>query len=63
MPLMSPLKMAECVKKRTCLTNHKQSQDWFDFDCSTNSRNVRKLLRKFRRTLNADDRNAFCITR
>jgi hypothetical protein len=56
-------KMAECMKKRIFLNRPKKSHEWFDFDCSTNRRNVRKLLRKFRHTLNADDRNAFCIAR
>ena len=56
-------KMAECMKKRTFFNRRKKSYEWFDFDCSTNGRNVRKLLRKFRHTLNADDRSAFCIAR
>ena len=52
--------MAECMTKRTFLNRHKQSDEWFDFDCR---RNVQKMLRKFRHTLNADDCNALRIAR
>ena len=55
--------MAECMKKRVLVSKHRKSQDWFDSECSINRRNVQKQLRKYRRTLNADDRNAFCIAR
>ena len=55
--------MAECMKKRTVVNKHRKSHDWFDSECSINRRNVRKQLRKYRRTLKADDRNSFCIAR
>ena len=55
--------MAECMKKRTVVNKHGKSHDWFDSECSINRRKVRKQLRKYRRMLNVDDRNAFCIAR
>ena len=55
--------MAECMKNRIVVNKHRKSHDWFDSECSINRRNVRKEPRKYRRTLKADDRNAFCIRR
>ena len=42
--------MAECMKKRIVVNKHRKSHDWFDSECSINRRNVRKQLRKYRRT-------------
>ncbi|WP_419607807.1 hypothetical protein, partial [Thiolapillus sp.] len=55
--------MAKCMKKRVFSNKHRKSREWFDFECNVNRRNVRKQLRKYRHTLKADDRNAFCIAR
>ena len=51
--------------EETCFfsNKHRKSRAWFDFECNVNRRNVRKQLRKYRHTLKADDRNAFCIAR
>ena len=51
------------TQTRIVLNKHRKSHDWFDSECSINRRNVRKQLQKYRRTLKADDRHAFCITR
>ena len=56
-------KMAECMRKSIVVNKHRKSHDWFDSECSINRRNVWKHLWKYRRTLKADDRKAFCIAR
>ena len=55
--------MAEGMEKHIVVNKHRKSHDWFNSECSINRRNVRKQLRKYRRTLKADDRNSFCIAR
>ena len=37
--------------------------EWFDWECKVVRRNVRRLLKKYRRSLLADDRDAFCLAR
>ena len=49
--------------QRIFVNKHRKSHDWFESECSINRQNVRKQMRKYRRTLNADDRNAFRIGR
>ncbi len=57
-------KAAECMKKRIFVTNHsRRNTEWFDQECRLERKNVRKLLRRFRKTLNHDDRNAYCKAR
>ena len=36
---------------------------WFDWECKLVRRNVRRFLKKYRRSLLADDRGAFCLAR
>ena len=36
---------------------------WFDWECKLVRRNVRRFLKKYRRSLLADDRDAFCLAR
>ena len=46
---------AECMKKRICINNCKRNSDWFDKKCKLARQNVRKCLRKFRKTLKNND--------
>ena len=53
---------AVCMKKR--VTSRKRNfADWFDFECVTSRRNVRRLLRIYRRSSNPDIRQQFVISR
>ena len=54
---------AECIKKRIHVNRRKQTNDWFDKECECTKRNVRKLLRKFRKTLKPGDRIVYCKAR
>ena len=36
---------------------------WFDWECKVVRRNVRRFSKKYRRSLLADDRCAFCLAR
>jgi hypothetical protein len=55
--------IAACMKKRVRADGKKKCQDWFDVECRGHRREVRKRLKVFRRTLSADDRNAYCKVR
>jgi hypothetical protein len=44
------------MKRRVNIKAKKKDSNWFDSECRVNRRNVRKALRKFRRTLHSDDR-------
>ena len=51
---------AECMKKQIRIKkNGRKLDEWFDWE----RRNVRRLLKKYRRSLFTDDRNAFCLAR
>jgi hypothetical protein len=55
--------VAACMKKRMRVNGRKKKQDWYDAECKTMKKNLRKLLKTFRRTLSADDRFAYCKNR
>ena len=56
-------KAAKCMKKRIFVTNYRRrNTEWFDQECRLERKNIRKLLRRFRKTLN-HDRNAYCEAR
>ena len=55
-------KQAECMKQKVNLNRFKK-KEWFDEECRNNRRNVRKLLRKFRKTKLKSDSVAYCISR
>jgi CRISPR/Cas system-associated protein endoribonuclease Cas2 len=54
---------AQQMKKRIYLNGKRREESWFDKECRESRKLVRKTLRKFRRTLNADDRFEFCKAR
>ena len=49
-----------CMVTKTPLGKKKTANNWFDYECVTTRRNVRKLLRKFRKSLNTEDRESYC---
>ena len=56
-------KSGDCMKKRVCVNRPVNRAQWFDGECRVARQNVRKLLRKFRKTLNGEDSANFCIAR
>ena len=40
-----------------------EANEWFDWECKVVRRNVQRFLKKYRRSLLADDRGAFCLAR
>ncbi len=54
---------AECMKKQITIKNGRKLDEWFDWECKVGRRNVRRLLKKYSRSLLADDRSAFCLAR
>ena len=57
------LEAALCMVTKTPLGKKKTVNNWFDYECVTTRRNVRKLLRKFRKSLNTEDRESYCKSR
>ena len=56
--------VSDCMKKKIRVGNYKQTDpSWFDKDCLKKKRETLSALRKFRRTLSAEDRRAYCTTR
>ena len=53
---------AACMKKRMCLGMYRTNQ-WFDNECHNKRKEVRKLLKKFRKTNNSIDRENYCRSR
>ena len=45
------------------IQNARKLDEWFDWECRVGRRNVRRLLKKYRRSLLADDRGALCLAR
>ena len=43
--------------------NGRKLNEWFDWECKVGRRKVRRLLKKYRRSLLADDRSGFCLAR
>ena len=43
--------------------NGRKLDEWFDWEWEVGRRTVRRLLKKYRRSLLADDRGAFCLAR
>lgn len=56
-------KSAECMKQRICVSKGHNRNSWFDEECKSARRDVRKLLRIFKKTSGTTDRNNFCIAR
>ena len=54
---------AECMKKQVTIKNGRKLDEWFDWECEVGRRTVRRLLKKYRRSLLADDRGAYCLAR
>ena len=54
---------ADCMKRRTFVNKSEKRIDWFDFECVLAKRNVRKLLRKYRRTLDKNICAEYTIAR
>ena len=54
---------AECMKKRTYINKRHNSHKWFDRECISTRKHVRKLLCRFRKTHVKEDRNAYCKAR
>ena len=54
---------ADCMKKRMYINNCKRNGDRFDKECKLARPNVRKCLRKFRKTLKNGDNIAYCKAR
>ena len=53
---------ADSMRKEIGSNKHRRN-DWYDYECIISKRNVRKLLKKFCRTLDALDRDSFCKAR
>ena len=54
---------AEIMRKRTYVNRPRKSHAWFDKECRDTRQNVRRLLRKFRRTSKQIDSVAYCQAR
>lgn len=54
---------AECMKETVCMDRVKRHDKWFDQECRIARQNVRKLLRKFNKTLEPSDRYCYCTAR
>eukprot|EP00745_Piridium_sociabile_P025429 TRINITY_DN40248_c0_g2_i2.p1 TRINITY_DN40248_c0_g2~~TRINITY_DN40248_c0_g2_i2.p1 ORF type:complete len:123 (-),score=13.89 TRINITY_DN40248_c0_g2_i2:38-361(-) len=54
---------AECMKKHIGCKEQYENRDWFDAECNFQKKLVRRLLNKFRRTLEDEDRHTFCKAR
>ena len=54
---------AECRKKQIMIYLFFNGRKLDDWECKVRRRNVRRLLKKYRRSLLADDRSAFCLAR
>ena len=57
------LEAAHCMVTKTPVGKKKTVNNWFDYECVTTRHNVRKLLRKFRKSLNTEDRESYCKSR
>ena len=53
---------ASSMKKKICLNRH-NTKDWFDLECRNKRKVLRKLLKKFRKSLASHDRDSYCIAR
>ena len=51
------------MKKQIRINKSRKLDEWFDWECKVARKNVRRLLKKFRRSLHSEDRNSFCIAR
>ena len=54
--------VAYCMKKRVCVNSEKKL-DWFDIECKDKRKELRKLLKKYKRTSKTEDRHNFCKCR
>ena len=45
------------------IQNARKLDEWFEWECRVGRRNVRRLLKKYRRSLLDDERSAFCLAR
>ena len=55
--------VAGSMKKKVFVNSVNKKKDWYDAECCTFRKCVRQKLNKFRLTLNARDRDIFCVTR
>ena len=53
----------ECMKQHVCVNRPASKVQWFDVECRNARRNVRRLLRIFKKTLDSQDSTKFCIAR
>ena len=54
---------ADCIKKRINVNQNSRNNELLDHECREARTNVRKLLKKCRKTFDSRDRNAFCKAR
>ena len=54
---------AECMKKQWYVNNKNRKNEWFDVECKNARKNVRKLLTKFCKTRDKEDRHVYCKAR
>ena len=55
--------ISACMRKRIRINGKSRQQDWFDAECKSLRKEVRKLLKKFRKTLKYADRVDYCLHR
>jgi len=54
---------ASCMSRNVVLQNGPRKFEWYDYECVVSRRHVRQLLRKFRKSSDQVDRNAYCKAR
>ena len=54
---------AEYTKRKTYVNRPKRMDEWYDEECRTARKNVRKLLRKFRKSLDRAEIVDYCFDR
>ena len=54
---------AECMKKKVNVNGNHRNSDWYDFECKEAKKCVRRLLRKYRRSLTLEDKQFYCEAR
>ena len=53
------IEAAHCMETKIYVGKEKNASSWFDYECIIARRNVRKLLRKFRKSLSTNDRESY----
>ena len=54
---------AECMKRKIYINRPKKMDEWYDEECRAARKNVRKLLRKFRKSLDRLVCKDYCCAR